>query len=454
MSESREQSEKLPIPSFLGVVVFVVGMFLLLYGNRYISPREWVWYTGIILSGLGIVLWIFSGMTRSQAIEWTKQGSLALLFALAFRWAVAEPYRIPSGSMQPTLDGHEGIGRGDRVFVNKWIYGVRYPFMNKRIWYGEAPQRWDMVVFKSVEENPLHSTLVKRIVGMPGEHIQIRGGQVYVDGAPLDVPDFMPADQFYTSGPGMLFGVRPEEEFAQIPEEHYLVLGDNSGHSRDGRYFGWLPNEHIVGRVASIWWPPRHWRDFTGFSQTWWWKTLIVVLVVWILTRLFLGRSWPYHRVGAPRRDHLAISFLHQGFRIPFTRLWLAQWGRPERGDLVLYHPPKNSRLPSDALLAGRIAALPRERVVIANGQLSINGERPLDAPAVADMVLQDAQGEGVYGYGRAKDYTLVPDEHFFILSEEDESGAHDSRSLGWVPKHLIVGKSVGVWWPLGRSRE
>lgn len=454
MTQDNEQSEKLGIPPFLGVAVFVVGMFLLLYGNRYITPKEWVWYVGIVLSGIGIVLWIFSGMTRSQALDWAKQGSIALLFALAFRWAVAEPYRIPSGSMQPTLDGDERIGRGDRVFVNKWVYGVRYPFMNKRLWYGEAPQRWDMVVFKSVEEDPLHTTLVKRIVGMPGEHFQIRGGQVYVDGEPLEIPEFMPPGQFYTSSPGMLYGVRPEDQYARIPEGHYLVLGDNSAHSRDGRYFGWLPNEHIVGRVASIWWPPRHWRDFTGFSETLWWRALVVITIAWLLLRLFIGRSWPYRPITAKGKDHIAVSFLHLGFRIPFTRIWLANWSRPGRGDLVLYHPPRNDRFPSDALLAGRIAAMPRERAMIVDGHLEVNGERPQDAPVVADLVLPASGEEGFYGYGRAKDYTLVPDEHYYILSEEDDSGSHDSRSLGWVPKSHVIGKAVAVWWPLSRWRR
>lgn len=452
MANENDPGEKLPIPSFAGVAIFVAGMYLLLYGNKHISPKEWVWYAGIILSGIGIVLWIFSGMTKSQAWEWSKQGAIALAFALVFRWAVAEPYRIPSDSMFPTLDGDEGIGRGDRVFVNKWVYGIRYPFMNKRIWHGQDPQRWDIVVFKSVEPNPMHSTLVKRIVGLPGEEIQIRGGRVFVNGTPLDIPPFLPEDQHYSMAG--VYGVSPDPAHSKIPEGSYLVMGDNTESSRDGRYFGWLPNEHIVGRVASIWWPPQRWRDFTGFSGTLWWKALVAITLLWIFLRLFIGRSWPYQPLASDKREHVWINFLGVGLRLPFTRVWLAQWGTPHRDDLVLYHPPKNSRFPGDTLLAGRVAALPRERVLIQEGRLTINGEHPADAPHIADITFTDSREDSVFGRGKGKDTSLVPEDQYFIISEEEDSGAYDSRSLGWVPKNRIVGKGVAIWWPPAKWRR
>ncbi|MBI2435213.1 MAG: signal peptidase I [Candidatus Hydrogenedentes bacterium] len=445
-TDSNNPGEKLPIPPFLGIATFVVGVFLLTWGPRYVSQREWVWWTGIVLSGVGIVLWIFSGMTRRQAIEWSKSGAIALLFALAFRWAVAEPYRIPSGSMMPTLWGDERIGRGDRVFVNKWVYGVRYPFMNERIWYGKLPQRWDIVVFKSVEENPLHSTLVKRVVGLPGERIHIENGQVYANGQPLELPGFMPKDQRYTQDG--IYGVRTEDEFSVVPPGHYLVMGDNSRSSRDGRYFGWLPNEHIVGRVASIWWPPQSWRDFTGFSQKLWWKALVVITSVWLIVRIFIGRSWPYHPLSGAKRFHLFISFLSMGLRIPFTRWWGVHWGAPQRGDIVLYHPPAGGRFASDVVLAGRIAALPGEKIAIEKGKLLVNGGPPIDAPPVADLELNKTQVDATFGRTRNKEFSQVPAGHYFILSEEDETGMYDSRSLGWVPRKRLLGKALSIWWP------
>src|SRR5262249_43818122 len=138
------------------------------------------------------------------------------------------------------------------------------------------------------EPDAIHPTLVKRIVGMPGETISIHDGKVFADGKELTPPPGMPENQYYTSGEsrsGMKYGVRPEPEFSQVPEGHYLVLGDNSGNSRDGRYFGWLPEENIVGRVACIWWPPQRGRDFTGFTKTLWWHTLMVLLGIFFFVR-------------------------------------------------------------------------------------------------------------------------------------------------------------------------
>lgn len=125
---------------------------------------------------LGALAWLTGGFTRENAIEWGKTILIAGSLALVIRWSVAEPFRIPSGSMEPTLHGHPHFLLGDRVFVNKWRYGLRYPFMKKRIYQGEAPKRWDVVVFKTVEADATKTTLVKRIAGLPGERVHIQGG--------------------------------------------------------------------------------------------------------------------------------------------------------------------------------------------------------------------------------------------------------------------------------------
>ena len=322
--------------AYLGAVLFIAGIAVM-YRSGKMPPAsaDRMNYVGIAIAAVGCLLWFTSGMDRAQTFEWMRSGLTALLLALAIRWAVAEPYRIPSGSMEPTLHGDPRFGRGDRVFVNKWVYGLRYPFMNRRIWHGNPPQRWDMVVFKTVEENATHKTLVKRIVGMPGEHLQIRNGKIYADSVPLELPPDMP-DIYYTTPLDGPYGVQPSEKFAHIPEDHYLVLGDNSAHSRDGRYFGWLPNEHIVGRVACIWWPPTRWRDFTGFSSTWWWRGLLALLALVLLARLFAGRLCPAHNPDDPNKiDHLAVSFAHYGFHLPVLDRLAMRWREPARGDLV-----------------------------------------------------------------------------------------------------------------------
>jgi signal peptidase I len=403
---------------------------------------------------IGVIIFMFSTMSPEHRKEWIRQGLIALAFALVIRWSVGEPYRIPSASMETTLHGDDRIGRGDRVFVNKWVYGVRYPFTNKRIWNGADPQRWDIVVFKTVEEGATHTTLVKRIVGMPGERIHIENGNVYVNGEALEIPDFMPEDMYYTS-PNRLYsdfkyGLLPEDEFSLIPQGHYLVLGDNSSHSRDGRVFGWLPNEHIMGRVSAIWWPPPRWRDFTGFTQSWWWKTLLTILGVYIFLRMFIARSWSLPPEKGKRELHYLILFIVFGLRIPMTQNWLSHWGTPKRGDLVLYAPTSPHAEPG-AMTLGRIIGLPGEKIFIEDNGFFIN-EAPIDLPGLDAAQFVSTNPEATFGRGKSKKNTVIPENSYFILSEFPEHPqAVDSRLLGWVTQKNILGKAVCIWWPLSR---
>ncbi len=411
---------------------------------------------------VGGVMWFLGGLPRDQAIEWLKSGLFALGLALLIRWPVAEPYRIPSGSMEPTLHGDDRIGRGDRVFVNKWVYGVRYPFMNKRIYQGEPVSRWDIVVFKAVQEKPQHKTLVKRVVGLPGERIQIRNGTVYANGEPLALPESMP-DVYYTSGnpSRMPYGVRPEPEYSEVPEGHYLVLGDNSANSQDGRYFGWLPNEHIVGKVTCIWWPPWRWVDFSGFSDTWWWRVCVALVSLLVLLRVFVGRSWAALSPDGKKVDHYLVNLVAFGYRIPFTRHLLACWGAPQRGDLVLYHPDSGQAAPGTMLL-GYIAGLPGERVSISDGKLEVDGAPVRDVAGLSENGYGSTHPDAAYGRTRNKSHTQVPEGHYFVLThvrqnadmEADHDDLLDSRILGWVPRTGLTGKAVAVWWPLWRIRR
>ena len=449
------------------IILGVAGISVILLQKLGVVPgAEWLSYPPLAIVVTAVLTWFLSGMERQHRIEWVKSGLFALSLALVIRWAVAEPYRIPSGSMEPTLLGDPRMFHGDRVFVNKWVYGVRYPFMNKRIWRGSPPERWDIVVFKTVEENALHGTLVKRIVGMPGERVHIRGGVVYINGEALAIPDHMPENNFYTSpsGPRSLpnrgltydyYGVSMVDKFAVVPDDHFLMLGDNSNNSRDGRWFGWLPNEHMVGRVASIWWPPSSWRDFTGFSQTLWWRVTVSLLCVWIFARMFVCRSWAVPAGDGRRADHLLINFLSMGLRVPFTPWRLLTWGKPARGDTSLYYPREN-KAEQPEFLVGRIAGLPGEQVTLVEGKLHIDGKVIADAPWSDDGGYGTEYPGALYGKPKGKKYTMVPEGHYFILGDGDgeEDGPLDSRVLGWVREDHLAGRATRVWWPLTRARR
>ena len=474
------QNESALVPSYMGYIgpfSAVLGLYVM---QRSSTARpgtlDWLWYVGLVLTIAGAIVWLTAGMSRAQVYEWSRSGLIALTLAMTIRWAFAEPYRIPSGSMENVLHGDPGFGQGDRVFVNKWVYGVRVPFMNKRLYHGQDPKRWDIVVFKTPEKGALYSTLVKRIVGLPGERIHVdRDGKINCNGTALEIPDFSPPPgnpgRFFKTTlyglmgwkedpknkqPGVysqdgIYGVSERDEFSVVPPGHYLVMGDNSFSSRDGRFFGWLPNENIVGRVASVWWPITSWRDFTGFSGTLWWRATVGLLGLLLALRLFIGRT-----AGSARRGggHYVVSFVSMGLRVPFTRRWIARWREPQRGDLVLCATTLPDAPDQEAMFIGRVAGLPAERVKVDQGQLFVNDTRDGLPPALADMPLGDAPPEAKFGRGRSGELVNVPENCFFVLSEaeSDGSAATDSRMLGWIPRHSVIGRVTWRWWPPGRA--
>ncbi|HOF39429.1 MAG TPA: signal peptidase I [Candidatus Hydrogenedentes bacterium] len=408
---------------------------------------------------VGALAWLTGGFTRESAIEWAKTILVAGSLALAIRWSVAEPFRIPSGSMEPTLHGDPHFLLGDRVFVNKWRYGLRYPFMKKRIYYGESPKRWDIVVFKSAEQDATQTTLIKRIAGLPGERVHIQDGKLYVNGEPLPFPPDMPPDMHYADEremgvpfmghrERMKYGIAPEDEYSVIPEGHYFLLGDNTQKSRDGRFWGWVPNENLLGPATCIWWPPGRVRDFTGFSKTWWWRSLLAVVGLLLVFRLFWVRSWHVRADAAQsavrRGDHLCVDRCVFGLPVPFTRRRLTAGRPPRRGELVLYRAGSD---PREKMQLGWVAGLPGERVLIEGGELTINDAPLTGSAALAGMRFDAPAITGSYGRSRSKTYSVVPENSYFLLSEAPEEPV-DSRSLGWVPREQLVGKATAVWWP------
>ncbi|HOK89509.1 MAG TPA: signal peptidase I [Candidatus Hydrogenedentes bacterium] len=435
------------IPAIMGwggPAMLVAGLVLMQRANVSMGrSMDGAWYAGLGLCVAGVFFWLTAGMTREQVWEWLKGAGLALACALIIRWAIAEPYRIPSSSMETTLHGDPRFGRGDRVFVNKWIYGIRAPFMNKRLFYGKAPQRWDIVVFKSVEPDAIHKTLVKRIVGLPGERIHIRQGKVYVNGEPLSIPDFMPPGMYYTSPPDARYGILADDQYSLVPPGHYLVLGDNSAQSRDGRYFGWVPNEHIVGRVACIWWPPSRWRDFTGFSRTLWWRGSVIALLALVFTRAFVGRLWTV-RAGERRTRH-AVFFPSYGLRIPMTRKWLIRWRVPARGDRVLcLLTEKESG--NEAYLLGTVIGAPGDRLSRENGEPRLNGKTLAEWGVTARSIPEIVWDEETESGGKRGGREIVLNGSCAILSEEIGMGPDERRPrIHVVPLQSVLGRCYPI---------
>jgi len=130
-----------------------------------------------------------------NAVSWL----LIVLAICIIRWGLFETYSIPSGSMEPTLHGDPRFFRGDRVCVDKLIYGPRIPFTTHRLFTLADPERWDIVVFRNLDENSPHKRLIKRIVGLPGERIHIQDGKFHVNGQPIEPPEDLRAILNYTT---------------------------------------------------------------------------------------------------------------------------------------------------------------------------------------------------------------------------------------------------------------
>jgi len=225
---------------------------------------------------------------KQKSLKWWRESAkpmlILLLVMFAFRSAIADWNDVPTGSMNPT------IVEGDRVFVNKLAYDLKIPFTSRRVAQWSDPKRGDIVVFFSPADE---KRLVKRVIGLPGDRIELLNNHLLVNGEPVKyeplaqkIINAIPADQqsqhhFATEllaehpHPVMATPSRPSaRSFGPItvPADQFFMMGDNRDNSFDSRFYGCVERQRIVGRASAVvisldrddYYLPRWHRFFTG----------------------------------------------------------------------------------------------------------------------------------------------------------------------------------------------
>ncbi|MFI4970400.1 MAG: signal peptidase I [Lysobacterales bacterium] len=199
------------------------------------------------------------------AVEYARSFFPVLLLILLFRSFIAEPFKIPSGSMMPTLLV------GDFILVNKFAYGMRLPVLNTKVLAFGEPKRGDVFVFR-YPENPKED-YIKRVIGLPGDEITYRNKTLFVNGK--EVAETGLGAYTGPSEPGhRMDGAQVKQENLEgvehrimelpqawvghegtwkVPDGHYFAMGDNRDNSADSRFWGFVPEANLVGRAFLIW---------------------------------------------------------------------------------------------------------------------------------------------------------------------------------------------------------
>ena len=180
---------------------------------------------------------------KSKVQEYVEAIVIAILIAFFVRTFIVQAFKIPSGSMKPTLQ------IGDHILVNKFIYGVKIPYFRNTLIPISDPKRGDVVVFIYPEDRS--KDFVKRIIGTGGDIIEIRNKQIYLNGLPYKDTHGVYADNFMIPG-----AIQPRDNFgpATVPQGAIFVMGDNRDQSYDSRFWGFVDLKDVMGKAFIIYW--------------------------------------------------------------------------------------------------------------------------------------------------------------------------------------------------------
>ncbi len=255
---------------------FVIGFFGLLVWVVFVYGIEPALALGSLITG---IVWLVHRIAKGKAegklpltVEYARSFFPIFLIVLLLRAFLVEPFRIPSGSMMPTLLV------GDFILVNKFTYGIRMPVTKTKLIELGEPERGDIVVFR-FPQNP-RLDYIKRVVGLPGDTVRYRDKHLFINGEQMSIEL---NGQYQAEGSGMramgsnigrerlgdvehsvlINPMKPDfdpmhcnylgHQEKTIPEGHYLMVGDNRDDSNDGRCWGLVPEENLVGKAFFVW---------------------------------------------------------------------------------------------------------------------------------------------------------------------------------------------------------
>jgi signal peptidase I len=263
----------LDFPTLLVAATFITGILWALDAWWW-APRRRVAAQALEAGG-GTEAQVRAVLKESTVVEYAKSFFPVILAVLLLRSFLVEPFRIPSGSMMPTLLV------GDFILVNKYAYGIRLPVLNRKVIEVGSPRRGDVAVFRYPVDP--RTDYIKRVIGLPGDHVEYRGKVLYINGEEIAQ---LPVGSYIGTGSGLsasgaslrleqlgevshqilVEARRPvlDGEF-RVPEGHYFVMGDNRDNSNDSRFWGTVPEQNLVGRAFLIW---MNW-DSAGGGVSW-----------------------------------------------------------------------------------------------------------------------------------------------------------------------------------------
>jgi len=181
--------------------------------------------------------------SKSKFVEYAEAIIIAILTAFFIRTFIVQAFKIPSGSMKPTLL------IGDHILVNKFIYGVKIPFIRKNLISISEPKRGDIIVFIYPEDRS--KDFIKRVIGVGGDTIEIRNKKIFLNGLPFQDTHGVYVDDFIIPGT-----IQPRDNFGPmtVPKGAVFTMGDNRDQSYDSRFWGVVDLKDVLGKAFIMYW--------------------------------------------------------------------------------------------------------------------------------------------------------------------------------------------------------